>query len=664
MANDIEKLDFPFIIRKRPGQFIGSTSDPTVIFREVIDNAIDELYASTKTNKIIIDVHGDHYLVQDNGRGIPIHLKPEHDNVTAVELAVANMYAGGKFDKSDGTIANGMNGIGVSCTNALSTKFVVLSRITPQNWNKSIKEVSEKWKSDSDKTLYYRIEFERGIKKIEDCITSSEANSEYGIRLDEETMTAVFFIPDAQFFDSVENCTPPWTNFEYLGEIMTRYYKRKIKVIYNGVDYAKTLDKYKFEFAGKINFHNSDYEYKLEKERCEAVNKPCNKDMWIYTTFEFNENITEAGSQEGSVNSLTVNQGVHVNTVMAGILDALEKKYSSDSPNLLKGLKIKVIILCSEVVFDAQTKTKLLNIPSMWNYIVVLQISKMVMPILNKNKIYFDDHIRKVGAFNEANQQLSERKLIKQAVKKGGDKNFNRSSIKKLTECYSDNRKECELFIVEGDSAGGTMKAKRDSAIHAVIGLKGRPLNTTNLKVDQILQNEEMKAISNAIGVGFKPDIDLRKIMYGKIIIGADADADGGVIASSVLAFLWLYMPDVIENGYVYIIETPLFKQGNTLVYPGDDVDSLIDRSKHFTRFKGLGEIDKSLAWDVFFNPETRKLTRVTPEGAERAVKYVDRYDPTLRRELMIKLGILSSKVNWGIDTEDNAIEDYETDRG
>lgn len=642
--NDIEKLEYPEIVRRRPGQFIGAVDTPKVIFREVIDNSIDELYRSPQTNLVIINFNQDKYTVQDNGRGIPIHWKPEH-NCTATELAVANLYAGSNFSKTEGAQTVGMNGVGVSATNALSTLFVVLSRITKDNFDKSIPGVKSAWETRKSERnqLFYRIEFKRGIKQIEDVISLGEVSETYSFNPDPRANTIVHFIPDSDIFDDVNNCDPPYTNLVYLGVIMQKYYKRKISVIVNGVEFAKAFNPYKFEFAQSIDLFDSDASFEIANNRAKLTNKLINRKVWMYCTFEFDNDIS-AGSQDGSVNSLEVNTGVHINASKTALNYALQRIFSTDSPNLVKGLKLVSIIVCAETIFDAQTKRRLEEIPGTDSVKLAISLVSSFENIIKKNKVYFQDHIKKIDSFNIMNKQLSSTKFVKQIVNSTAGNKFNSSAIKKLKDCAETNLKvrqqNCELFLVEGDSAGSTLADIRDTRLHAILPLKGRPLNTMSMTTDQMLRNDEMKDIILSIGAGVNGESRIKAVRYSKILVAADADSDGGVISASLLAFFANHIPDLIIEGKVFVVLSPLFIQGKTYIYPGEE--DKLDKNKSFRRIKGLGELKSTDAYNVFFNPDTRRIVQVTMEGSDEAIKMVDKHDPTLRRELMINLGVVA----------------------
>lgn len=646
-VNDITQLQFPDIIRRRPGMYIKNLETPEVILREAIDNSIDEIITHRAATKIHIYNRGSVYYVADNGRGFPIHWKDDVQK-TAAELGTSSLHAGSKFENTEASI--GQNGVGIKATNALSDKFAIISKITKHNWNKSIKEVQVAWKSaneDQKLSLYYRIEYSRGIKVKEDVAFLEDLSEEYGVTFPSGMSTITYFIPDQTMFDSVNDCRVDRDRFTYLGIIMKKRYKTDIEVLYNGHNIIQDYTPLKFEFEGEIPLFQG-LTYDQVKEVYDKSNKPFNYKFWCYCSFEFTPDFMDA-TEEGSVNTLTVNRGVHINLIKTAIERGVAKKFNADPTGVTKGLKLLVVTMMNEAIYGSQTKEALTQLPGLVYLDDVCEYlyNKFLNGIFNKNKNHFGDHLRRVQDYNVMNNQLATKKYLKTVVKLADAKGFSSNISDKLIDCYTTKRSDAELFICEGDSAGGKIVQVCDSKVHAVLPLMGRPLNTISLSVEDMVKNTEMLDIVNSIGSGVNGHENIKRCRYGKVIIAADADPDGGVITSSILGMIAKHMTYLLEDGRIFVVESPLYRQGDRYIYPGDDVDKLLDKSKPYRRFKGLGELSNDDAYNVFINPDTRRLIQIVPNGYQEALNYIDKTDPSYRRNLMIKIGVLSTSVDF-----------------
>lgn len=649
----IIKLEFPDVIRRRPGMYVENLIDPTIILREVIDNAIDEVLIAKAATIINVNAAEGHYTVTDNGRGFPITLDPKH-GVTSVELATSSLHAGGKFTNTTGSI--GQNGVGIKATNALSDLFVVLSKVTDKNYNKSIPAVSEAWKSSSDKNnLYYRIEYKKGIKTKEDTINLLEGRfEEYPkLRVEDTSSTIVYFIPDSSMFESIE-CEVDTKRLGYLKLLAESQLKHSVEVFYNGIKQESTVTDFKYTIQGNVRIYDDDADWNERKAKADELHKPINRDIWYHVSFEFDSDLTKATPFEGSVNTLSVDRGVHVNLFQRCIMKALAEVFNQDEDNILvRGLKMSVIVSLSEAVFGSQTKKELTSIPGFYPFLVDDKIVKEIVKVIKKDKdsrTYFEDHIKRVTDYSIATKQLATKKYVKAVVKHADSNGFGGSPSNKLVDCTTTNRKEAELFICEGNSAGGTIEKVLDSRIHAVLPLRGRPMNSVSYDIESVVKNVEMLDIINSIGSGVDSFCNIKKCRYGKIIIAADADADGGVITSSILGLIAVHMRYLLEEGRVFVIDTPLYKQGETYIYPGEQ--DKLDKSKPYRRYKGLGEISYSDAKEVFLNPEKRRLVRITPDSLAYGVSLIDKTNPEPRRNLMREIGLLTQELNFGDSTD------------
>lgn len=596
--SQIEVLEGLEAVRKRPGMYIGNTSKKGLhhLVYEIIDNSIDEALAGFCT-EISVSINEDNSVtVKDNGRGIPVGEHPKLKKST-LEVIMTVLHAGGKFNGNGYKISGGLHGVGASVVNALSKKC----------WVKVRREGS----------IYFQ-EYERGkpkdsIKKI------GEAN---------ETGTETCFLPDDDIFrDTIE--------FDF--EILSQRF-RELAFLNAGI-------KIKLEDLKNNKFEEFYYEGGL-KEFIVHINKgkqslfddivyfELNKDdievqIALQYTDAYNENILTYVN-----NIFTQEGGTHLigfKTALTRCVNDYAKKfnYIKENKDEIKGLTGEdireglVCVLSMKIPnpqFEGQTKTKLGN--SEVRSIIDSLFFNYFSEFLNENpsigKIICDKAILSAKAREAARKA---RETTRKSV-------LDRTALPgKLADCSSKDPKECEIYIVEGDSAGGSAKQGRDRRFQAILPLRGKIMNVEKQRIYKILGSDSIRCMITAFGCGIGDDFDISKIRYNRIIIMTDADVDGSHIRTLLLTFLYRYIPQIIEEGFVYIARPPLYKitQGKNVhyCYEEDELSKKIEEigKNNITiqRYKGLGEMNPDQLWETTMNPETRTLLKITIEHASYA---------------------------------------------
>lgn len=637
---NIVALEFPMNVRTRPGMYIGATDCPDVILREAIDNTSDELMGSLSCNHVDIQLKsgqkGGWYIISDNGRGIPIQLDAEK-GITKTEMAVASLNAGSKFSKGVGEVSVGMNGVGVSCTNALSSKFVVLSKITESNFDKSIPDVKSKWIEGSmDTEVFYVIEFARGEKVYESALGKSEVEARYEFKFPDGMSTIVAFIPDPDIWKStVANYNKK--ALAYLQVILKKFYNKDAKIVIDGVEASGSYEPYQFEFLK---------EFELPGFRKDIDGNIIPRTAQFYVNFDVDKDLSVC-EQTGSINSLIVNRGLHINWASDAYQKALKQYYELIHDYAWCGLKLNVICLSPEVDFSSQTKERCVKINDLVKDEVLPGLIYEFKQVFKKNKDYFDNHIVRLNEYAASLNKISAINKVKAAIGTVDGGNRVRAKIPaNVRDAASNDRIKCNLFICEGKSAASTLIKARNPLYDAVLPLRGIPLNSVSADLDTIMNNEEMKGMVISIGYGTNEYNNLDSCRYGKIILAADSDADGGKISSMIAGFIAKKMTGLLDDGRVYVALAPLYAQGGTYVYPGEDYTKILDLNKPFKRFKGLGEININEAKDFFFN-DNRKLIQLTSNNLEYVFSLLT--SSTERKDLMSAGNIVIDKYNLGI---------------
>lgn len=433
LADEIVQLDFPECVRTRPGMYIGELTNPDVIYREVIDNSIDELFASEKSDKLFIDNQKEFYIVADNGRGIPIHMDKEK-GITKTHLAFSALHTSSKFNKKD--VAIGMNGVGASCTNALSSEFHVLSKITISNFYSSIPLVKEQWtsrSSDESEELYYWIKFNKGSYEFETVTTIKNLNESLGLNLPDSYSTYTFFVPDNGIFSSIKAKVPK-LNLSYSKLILDKFYNRKVDFKVNGELIESDLQLYKYTFCEYIQLDD----------------KSVNSKVGILCSFELDTDLTKR-DYSGSVNSLVVNRGVHIQGLEGLFARTLKSRFGISHNKITEGLKMFVVLLTGEVNFSSQTKERLTGVPGL-NQSQFDKLSNQFVKIMKDNHEYFETHVERLNQFAASVANIAIIDKIKAMVNISADSGSkSRSNLpSKVFDCTTKNRKDAELFIVEG----------------------------------------------------------------------------------------------------------------------------------------------------------------------------------------------------------------------
>lgn len=591
-AEEIQVLTGLEPVRKRPGMYIGSTGPRGLhhLVYEVVDNSIDEALAGVcDTIKVIIN-EDNSITVEDNGSGIPVEIHPQTGKST-VETVLTILHAGGKFNNSAYKVSGGLHGVGVSVVNALSEWLIV------------------KVKRDNKE---YMQRFEKGIP-VTDLKVIGETNT---------TGTTIEFRPDKEIFDEVN------FNFETL-EFRLREMAFLNKGIKITLEDKRENKKKEFHYEGGI------------KSFVEYINKnktPIQKDIMYFesekdnTVVELAMQYTDGYSENIYTFANNINTqegGTHLSGLKTAITRAINdygRKYGYIKENednlqgddVREGLTAVLSVKLMEPQFEGQTKTKLGN--SEVRGIVETLTYDFLTNYLEENpkdgKIILEKAIsasRAREAARKAREISRKRSILDNTTLPG-----------KLADCQENDLELTEIFIVEGDSAGGSAKQGRDKRYQAILPLKGKIMNVEKARLDKVLGYDEIRAMITAFGTGIGSEFDISKLRYGKIIIMTDADVDGAHIRTLLLTFFYRYMRELLEKGHVYIAQPPLYKvsKGRTehYVYSDQELEELLNKigrsNYNIQRYKGLGEMNPEQLWETTMDPEKRILLKVNIEDA------------------------------------------------
>lgn len=612
-------------IRTRPGMYVGVKEGRLeTILREVIDNSIDELLNCSYCDRVEINTLGDFAVVSDNGRGIPITLTEE--GITQTELGLSRLNSGSKFNK-EGETAIGMNGVGAKCTNALSKEFIVASRVTESNFDKSIDAVKSRWKESGDKSdLFYCIVWNQGKKKYEGCKTRTEIVEEMRVETPNFDLpfgfsTHVFFAPDPEFFDDV-TIKIPKSNLQNTSFVFKNMHKKDVTIKVNSELVVSNIEPYRYSVDVDIIPKDTEKNPKIR----------------VYATWEYDENLTS--SSGGSVNTLVTDTGWHVSCIQWQLFEGLKSKFNIQHNYYKIGMKLFVIVLASEVDYSSQNKTHVTEIPGVSLH-CLNDIGEKMQIALSEDLEGVENHIARLDEYAASMEKMSHIEAIKSMVQVTDNEERAKGAVpKEVSDASSSERSKCELYIVEGDSAGGTLKKARNKQYHAILPLKGNPVNAVALGTEQMMSNKELNVINTALGMGVDDYYKLENSRYGKVIICADSDPDGAKIAAALMVgFFGAHMKFLIDAGMLFIGVTPLYKQGDNYYYSGEE--SKLDPDQYFTRFKGLGEFNSEQLRDLLMTEGTRRLIQVTSEGLDEALELVGKTKP--KAELMLDMGVMSN---------------------
>ncbi len=599
-ADQIQVLKGLEAVRKRPGMYIGSTGPKGLhhLVYEIVDNSVDEALAGYCTH-IEVEILPDNVItVRDNGRGIPVDMN-EEEGLPAVTVVLTVLHAGGKFGGSGYKVSGGLHGVGSSVVNALSEWFEI--------------EVSRQGH-------VYHQRFERG-----DIVTDLTVIGDT-----DQTGTFIKFKADAEVFTET-------TEYEY--EVLERRLREQA-FLNAGLSITLT-DK---RDAGNIQSEEFCYEGGI-RSFVEYINEsrgltPVHDDVMHFTTVNGDKSAEVAVSYNDGYNEIilsfandvrTVDGGTHeqgFKTALTrvfndygkkfGLLKEADKKLSGE--DVREGLTAVISVKLTEAEFEGQTKSKLGNTE------MTGVVSKM---IYDKMMTYFEENPSVAKAiFNKA----LDASRAREAARKARDNARRKSALEsnslpgKLADCTDKNPENTEIYIVEGDSAGGSAKEGRDRNIQAILPLWGKMLNVEKARVDKVIGNDKLTPVITALGTGIGDDFDITKLRYHKVVIMADADVDGAHIRTLLLTFFFRYMRPLIEQGYVYIAQPPLFKvsKGKKHLYAFSDEErdrqiAELGGSCDVQRYKGLGEMDPEQLWETTMNPNFRTMLRVSLEDAMEA---------------------------------------------
>ena len=596
-ADQIQILEGLEAVRKRPGMYIGSTSGRGLhhLVYEIVDNSVDEALAGY-CDTITVTINKENSItVVDNGRGIPVGINHK-TGLPAVEVVFTVLHAGGKFGGGGYKVSGGLHGVGASVVNALSEWLEV--------------EIYHEGK-------IYKQRYERG-KVIYKLKVIGECDPEL-------SGTKVTFLPDKEIFEE--------TIFDY--DILKQRFRemafltKGLKIILRDEREEELVER-TFHYEGGIK----EFVTYLNKSKtplydqiiyCEGM-----KDN-VYVEVAMQHNDSYSDNTYGFVNNITTPEG---GTHVVGFRNALTKTFNDyarknkllkdSEPNLTgedirEGLTAIISVKIEDPQFEGQTKQKLGN----------SEARGAVDNIVSTQLGIFLEQNPAVGKMTVEKSVMAQR--AREAARKARDLTRRKSALEgmslpgKLADCSDKDPVNCEIYIVEGDSAGGSAKTARDRATQAILPLRGKILNVEKARLDKIYANAEIKAMITAFGTGIHDDFDISKLRYHKIIIMTDADVDGAHISTLLLTFLYRFMPELIKQGYVYLAQPPLYKvEKNKKVwyaYDDDELNNILteigrDGNNKIQRYKGLGEMDADQLWETTMDPEKRILLRVTMDEA------------------------------------------------
>jgi len=613
-AKDIQILEGLEAVRRRPGMYIGDTGSRGLhhIVYEVVDNAIDEAMAGW-CSKIEIRIHADgHVSVEDNGRGIPTDLHPQTGR-PAAEVVLTTLHAGGKFDKKSYQVSGGLHGVGVSVVNALSEWL----NLTVWREGKEWRQTYSKGKPTSD-------------------LCCGEPTDKNG--------TLIEFMPDSSIFDEIEfsweTLAGRFREMAFLNPGLSIELKDEVSETEKVFHYEGGISSFvEYLNRGKNTLFAPPIVISGQREGVTVEIGIQYNDSYIERVFAFANliNTVEGGTHvSGFRTALTraINESARRNKVLR------EKDPNLTGDDLKEGLTAVISVKLPEPQFEGQTKTKLGN----------GEIKGIV------DSIFYDGLMAEIDERPDILKPVVEKaikaRLAREAAKKARELVRRKTALAgldlpgKLADCSSRNPEECEIFIVEGDSAGGSAKQGRDRNFQAILPLRGKILNVEKARIDKALDNQEIRTIIQALGAGVGEDFNVNNIRYNKTFIMTDADVDGAHIRTLLLTLFYRFMPMLIERGHLYVAQPPLYRvqAGKEIhyCYSEKELKALQDSMKNhklsIQRYKGLGEMNPEQLWETTMDPATRTCKRVEVEDAVSADEYFsilmgDKVEP--RREFI-----------------------------
>lgn len=614
-ASQIQVLEGLEPVRKRPGMYIGSTGYDGVhhLIKEIADNSIDEAIAGYATRVDVTILEDGGITITDDGRGIPVDKHPK-TGLSTLETVLTVLHAGGKFGGGGYKVSSGLHGVGSSVVNALSTRLIA--------------EVVQKGE-------LYRIEFAQGattmpLKKIG--------------KTDRPTGTSVTFYPDPTIFKETVTFDYKWV-IDYL-----RHQAYLTKGIYTYVRDERTKNRSAFYFEGGIQSYvkHLNIGKDVVDNSVFYVEKQI-EDSIVEIAVQYNETFVELVKPFAN-NVLTPDGGTHIvgfRTALTRVINDYarksgllkEKEDNLTGDDIREGLTAIILVKLPDPQFEGQTKNKLGN----------PEVRRYVEQVMNEYFAYYLDENPAVAKKIVGKSLLAAR--ARKAARAARDNIIRKGALDglslpgKLADCSSKNPSESEIYIVEGDSAGGSAKSGRDSRTQAILPLRGKVLNVERARLDRMLNNNEIVSLIKALGVGIGDQFDINGLRYHRIIIMTDADVDGSHISTLLLTFLFRYMREVVDGGHIFLAKPPLYSINfaKKKVYAYDEAErdrilneiiagkeergtSIVDSDDKvkqagvtMSRFKGLGEMDAEQLWETTMNPENRVLVQVRVEDAERA---------------------------------------------
>ena len=607
-AGQIQVLKGLEAVRKRPGMYIGTTSSRGLhhLVYEVVDNSIDEAMAGHCTHVKVIVHEGNSVTVEDNGRGIPVDIHPT-EKVPGVELAMTTLHAGGKFDKNTYKVSGGLHGVGVSVVNALSEYLEV-----------EIRRGGKK----------YHQRYEQGVKTKE----LEERGKARG------TGTLVTFKPDSEIMTDLE------FSFEVLSNRLRElaFLNKSLKITLTDERNGGASEAYYYEggIAEYVEFLRGSREALHDKVCYFESSKP---EAEIELALQYDQGFSE--NTHTFVNNINTHEGgMHLTGLKSALTRTIndyarrnnifKKDESLSGEDVREGLTCVLSVRVMEPQFEGQTKTKLGN----------SEVRGAVEAAVNEHlSIFLDENPKAVKSIIDKSLQAAR---AREAARKARDLARKKSALEggvlpgKLADCSISDPSLCELYLVEGDSAGGSAKQGRDRGYQAILPLKGKILNVERLqgRIDKVLSNIEIRAIITAIGGGIGEEFDLENVRYHKVVIMTDADVDGAHIRTLLLTFFFRHMQELIEAGYIYIAQPPLFRvhkgKSDHYAYSDQEREEYIKRlggkngetkGINIQRYKGLGEMNPSQLWNTTMDPESRTMQRVEIDQAAYTDKLFQR---------------------------------------
>lgn len=606
-------------VRTRPGMYVGGTDIRALhhLIYEVVDNSIDEALAG-RCDQIVVTIHDDGSVsVADNGGGIPVGIHPE-EGISTLQLAMTELHAGAKFDESAYKVSGGLHGVGVSAVNALS------------DWL-----IAEVWRDGK----LHRQEYERGVPVTEvEMVRDMETGETTGTR---QTFYPDFTVMEPNEFsfnilaqrfremafvtrgvtitlvDERETPLPREISFYFEGGIRSfvRYLNRNRTALHDPIFMERDV-----EIDASENGNNKTFTVNVEVA-FQYTDASTTTELYFANTIH----TPDGGSHQAGLRA-SITRTINLYARKAGLLKEKDRNFSSN--DTLEGLTAIVSVKHPDPQFESQTKVKLMN-PEVQG--AVSQVTAdAFMEFLEVNS---RDAKRIVDQCMTSMRARDAAKKARDLVRRGANLLENSTLPGKLADCSERDPMRSELYIVEGDSAGGSAKQGRDRHFQAILPLRGKILNTERARLNKILDNNEVKALISALGVGIGDDFDLAGLRYGRVIVMTDADVDGAHIRTLLLTFFFRYMTPLITAGHLYIAQPPLYlvKSGKQKLYAYTErqLEQTLKRMKNpdkasLQRYKGLGEMNPDQLWETTMDPENRTLLQVTIEDAAEADRVFD----------------------------------------